>query len=49
MTIENGDHRALRESAALYAAGALPEDERRVFEAHLATCPDCARELAHQK
>jgi anti-sigma-K factor RskA len=46
MTIENGDHRALRESAALYAAGALPEDERRAFEAHLRTCAECARELA---
>jgi anti-sigma-K factor RskA len=45
MTTDNGDHRALRESAALYAANALPKDERRVFEAHLGTCAECAREL----
>jgi anti-sigma-K factor RskA len=45
MTTDGGDHQALRESAALYAANALPRDERRVFEAHLATCAECAREL----
>ena len=34
------------EWAALYAAGALPDEQRRTFEAHLMTgCPDCQREL----
>lgn len=28
-----------------YAVDALPEDERRDFEAHLAECPDCAHEV----
>jgi anti-sigma-K factor RskA len=45
MTIDDGDHRALRESAALYAANSLPEDERLVFEAHVRSCAECAREL----
>jgi len=45
MTTDDSDHQALRESAALYAAHALPEDERRVFESHLGTCAECAREL----
>ena len=38
-------HRVLFESAALYAADALPEDERRAFEAHLQTCVECQSEL----
>jgi anti-sigma-K factor RskA len=29
-----------------YAADALPEDERRFFEAHLAECDACAQEVA---
>jgi anti-sigma-K factor RskA len=29
-----------------YAVDALPEDERRVFEAHLAACETCAQEVA---
>jgi anti-sigma-K factor RskA len=45
MTIDDADHRALRESVALYAANALPDDERPVVEAHVSTCADCAREL----
>jgi len=36
---------ALRETAALYALGALPEDESRTFERHLAAgCPVCEAE-----
>lgn len=39
--------RAVRERAALYLAGALPEAERSRFEAHLRDgCGDCAAEVA---
>jgi len=44
MTMDDA-HRALLESAALYAADALPDDERRAFEAHVQTCAECLREL----
>jgi anti-sigma-K factor RskA len=39
------DHDGLREAAGLYALGALPPDERVLFEQHLATCDECQREL----
>ena len=39
------DHDALREAAGLYALGALARDERGAFEAHLATCAECAAEV----
>lgn len=45
MAIDETVHREFLESAALYAVDALPEDERRAFEAHARTCADCAREL----
>jgi anti-sigma-K factor RskA len=39
------DHDRLREAAGLYALGALAGDERDAFEAHLATCAECAAEV----
>jgi anti-sigma factor RsiW len=39
------DHDGLREAAGLYALGALPADERLLFEQHLSTCDECQREL----
>ena len=39
------DHDALRETSGLYALGALAGDERHAFEAHLATCAECAAEV----
>jgi anti-sigma-K factor RskA len=45
MTTHGPDHDALRESAALYALGALPPDEHRAFEAHVRTCVECAEEV----
>jgi anti-sigma-K factor RskA len=38
-------HDELRELTGGYALGALGEQERRAFEAHLATCVECAREV----
>ena len=38
-------HAALKELAAPYALGALPSSERTAFEAHLATCAECAAEV----
>jgi anti-sigma-K factor RskA len=38
------DHDAVREAAGLYALGALPADERALFEAHVSTCDECRRD-----
>ena len=38
-------HDAWRDDAGLYALGALAEKDRDAFEAHLATCPECAAEV----
>ena len=40
------NHEPFAESAAGYALGALSGDERRAFEAHLASCADCRRDVA---
>ena len=40
--MEAGTH----ELTAAYALDALDPDERRAYEAHLATCPQCQQELA---
>jgi anti-sigma factor RsiW len=37
---------ARRDDAGSYVLHALPDDEHERFEAHLATCPDCRREVA---
>jgi len=37
------------ELCALYVLGGLDEADRRAFEEHLATCPDCQAELAEMK
>ena len=39
------DHDRLGELAGPYALGALGEDDRRAFEAHMATCAECRREV----
>jgi anti-sigma-K factor RskA len=39
------DHDALRELTGAYALGTLSEAERRGFEAHLDTCPECTAEV----
>ena len=39
-------HEALRESLPAFALGALDADERREVAAHVATCAECAAELA---
>ncbi|MFD3873318.1 anti-sigma factor domain-containing protein [Streptomyces sp. NPDC058623] len=36
---------SVHEATGAYVLDALPPAERAVFEAHLATCPDCAREV----
>jgi anti-sigma-K factor RskA len=40
------DHSDLQELLGAYALDALPDDERRLLEAHLATCETCRSELA---
>lgn len=40
-------HEDLNESVGAYVLGALPDDERAVFEAHLAGCTECRDEVAH--
>lgn len=39
------DHESLRELTGAYALGLLTLAERREFEAHLGTCPECTQEL----
>jgi anti-sigma-K factor RskA len=39
------DHDAVREAAGLYALGALPADERALFDAHVSTCDECLRDV----
>jgi anti-sigma-K factor RskA len=39
------DHAAQRDAAGLYALGALAGADRDTFEAHLATCEECAAEV----
>ena len=40
------DHDRFARWAASYTLGALDTDDRRAFEAHVATCSICAAELA---
>jgi anti-sigma-K factor RskA len=39
------DHERWSEDIGAYVLGALPEAEREGFERHLATCPECRREV----
>jgi anti-sigma-K factor RskA len=39
------DHDRAREAAGLYALGALPADERALFEAHVSACDECRRDV----
>jgi anti-sigma-K factor RskA len=39
------DHATEREKTGAYALGLLADDERREFEAHLASCLECVREV----
>ena len=45
MATETTPHDAWRDSAALYALGALSPEERASVEAHLAGCAECAAEI----
>jgi anti-sigma-K factor RskA len=45
MTAHPFDQEVFRESAALYAVGALTPEEHRAFAVHLQTCAECADEL----
>lgn len=42
----DGAHRRLREALGAWVLGALDGPARREVEAHVATCPDCAVEVA---
>ena len=42
-------HPNREEDFELYALGALEGDEKREFEAHMASCSDCARKLAEAR
>jgi len=46
MSAETNGHRDWFESAALFALDALGGDDRRVFDAHRATCDECQGEVA---
>ena len=39
------DHERWADAAGSYVLGALPEDERSGYEAHLKTCPSCRAEV----
>jgi anti-sigma-K factor RskA len=38
------DHERFQDTAGTYVLGALPDDEKDAFEAHLASCPACRAE-----
>jgi anti-sigma factor RsiW len=44
--LRHGGHERWADDAAAYALHALPDDEARAFEEHLATCARCRDELA---
>ena len=46
MSEHGPDHERWADAVGSYLLEALPEDERRGFEAHLATCEACRREVA---
>lgn len=41
----NADHEELKSLAGAYVLGALEQDERRTFEAHLTSCDECEAEV----
>jgi len=43
--VKGPDHERWEDSAGAYLLGALPDDERAGFEAHLAGCDDCRAEV----
>src|SRR5258708_33126912 len=45
MTSTHTDHDELRETAALYALGALAPSDATEYEGHLASCQECAAEV----
>jgi len=46
MAMSSTEHDELREQAELYVLGALAPADRDVFEAHLASCADCAAQVS---
>ena len=40
----NSDHERWEDTAGTYVLGALPDDERSAYEAHLEVCPVCRAE-----
>ena len=38
------DHERFQDTAGTYVLGALPDDEKRQYEAHMAVCPACQAE-----
>ena len=45
MSMEPLAHEEWRDQAAAYVLGALPAEERKAFETHLATCAECTAEV----
>jgi anti-sigma-K factor RskA len=45
----SGAHDALNHDAAAYALGALASADRTAFEAHLASCPQCAEDVRQMR
>ena len=39
------EHDRFADTAGAYVLGALPDDERSAYAAHLATCPTCQAEV----